>query len=282
LTITNAFLREEFGMTDKNAAFIGPIPENYDRFLGPMFFEPYALDISQRLSSRPATAVLEIASGTGIVTRQLRNRLPKSVKLTATDLNEAMMEYAGRKFTQGENMDWQQADAMNLPFADASFDAVVCQFGLMFVPDKSAATREVYRVLLPGGIFLFSVWDRIEENPIARTAQEIIATFFASDPPNFYEIPFGLYNPEEISALLKEAGFQDIQVSLLAKPCKSPSASDAAKGLIEGSPVSTAIQERGSASIATIEEALTEAIANQFGDNPAESTMQALVFACVR
>ena len=269
-------------MTDKNAAFVGSIPENYDRYLGPMFFEPFALDISERLSSRPVAAVLEVACGTGIVTRQLRNRLPKSVKFTATDLNEAMIEYAGRKFTQDENMDWQQADAMNLPFSDASFDAVVCQFGLMFVPDRSAAICEAYRVLLPGGIFLFSVWDRIEENPIARTAHEIIATFFESDPPNFYEIPFGLYSPSEISALLRDAGFQDIQASLLSKPCISRSAADAAKGLIEGSPVSTTIQERGSAKVETIEAAIAEAIANQFGDNPVESTMQALVFECVR
>jgi ubiquinone/menaquinone biosynthesis C-methylase UbiE len=269
-------------MTDKNAAFVGSIPENYDRYLGPMFFEPYALDISQRLSSRPVTAVLEIACGTGIVTRQLRNGLPKSAKLTATDLNEAMMEYAGRKFAQDENMDWQQADATNLPFPDASFEAVVCQFGLMFVPDKSAAICEAHRVLLPGGIFLFNVWGRLEENPIAHTAHEIIATFFDSDPPNFYETPFSLTNPEEISAWLKDAGFQDIQVSLLSKPCRSRSASDAAKGLIEGSPVSIAVRERGGASVATIEEALTAAIANRFGDDPVESAMQAFVFACLR
>jgi ubiquinone/menaquinone biosynthesis C-methylase UbiE len=269
-------------MTDKNAAFVGSIPENYDRYLGPMFFAPYALDISERLASLPVTAVLELACGTGIVTQHLRDRLPESVKLTATDLNEAMIDYAGRKFAADENIEWQQADAMNLPFPEASFDAVVCQFGLMFVPDKLAAICEAYRVLLPGGIFLFNVWDRIEENPVAQTAHETIATFFDSEPPNFYEIPFGFYHPKEISTLLEEAGFREIQWSFLAKPCRSRSASDAATGLVEGSPVLAAIQERASASVSAIEATLAAAIANKFGDQPMESAMQALVFAGVR
>src|SRR3954469_3139815 len=138
-------------MDNKNAQFAGSIPAAYDRYLGPMFFDPYAEDIAARLDVGPNSSVLELACGTGIVTRVLRNRLPATARLVATDLNEPMMQSAAAKFTQNDAIEWKQADATNLPFDDKSFDAVVCQFGFMFFPDKAASAREAFRVLKPGG-----------------------------------------------------------------------------------------------------------------------------------
>jgi ubiquinone/menaquinone biosynthesis C-methylase UbiE len=189
---------------DPNVIFEGSIPENYDRYLGPALFEPFAKNIVARLKGERARNVLEIACGTGILTRRLRNSLPPAARLVATDLNPGMLAFARAKFSTTENLDWQEADAGALPFPDNSFDAVVCQFGLMFVPDKAAAMRECYRVLGPGGVFLFNVWDSIERNPIGQTAHKTIASFFESDPPNFYELPFGFYEADVIRACYKE------------------------------------------------------------------------------
>ncbi len=157
-------------MPTQNAAFVGSIPENYDRYLGPVLFDPYAADLVSRLNVSADASVLELACGTGIVTRRLRDRLGSEVRLIATDLNDAMLSYAARKFKPEDAIEWKQADAADLPFADQSFDAVVCQFGLMFVPDKERALSETYRVLKPGGTFLFNVWDAIEYNELAHIA----------------------------------------------------------------------------------------------------------------
>jgi ubiquinone/menaquinone biosynthesis C-methylase UbiE len=264
---------------DKNAAFGGSIPENYDRYLGPSFFEPYANDMAARLDPARHRRVLEIACGTGIVTRRLRERLAPDASLVATDLNPAMLALAQN--TPVENVTWREADATTLPFTDGSFDAVVCQFGVMFFPEKETAFRETHRVLSPGGVFLFNVWDSLEHNPIARTAHETIASFFDRDPPNFYEVPFGFSDAEEIRRLLQIAGFQDIQISTVKLQCRNRSAAEFAIGLVRGNPVATAIEERG-ASVDTVLRAVEKKIGERFGVAPLETTMQALVCRAVR
>lgn len=264
-------------MSNQHAAFVGSIPENYDRYLGPCLFEPYALDIAERVQVSEGASVLEIACGTGIVTRHLRNSMPKSVKLVATDLNDAMLAYAGAKFGPDDSVEWKQADATSLPFADASFDVVVCQFGLMFFPDKATALREVHRVLVPGGVFVFNVWDEIEQNELAQIAHETVSTFFERDPPTFYQIPFGLYEQSVIRNLLESAGFIDSQIEVLAKTGISPSAVDAATGLVEGNPVIVEINQRATAGVPVIEAALAAAVVSKCGDNPVRSKLQALV-----
>jgi ubiquinone/menaquinone biosynthesis C-methylase UbiE len=269
-------------MSDQHTAFIGSIPENYDRYLGPALFEPYAADMVERLNVPESASVLEMACGTGIVTRRLRDRLPPGVRLVATDLNEAMMAYAARKFRSDEAVEWKQADATDLPFPDESFDTVVCQFGLMFVPDKERAIHEAYRVLQPGGTFLFSVWDAIEQNDLAHIAHTTISTFFEQDPPNFYEVPFSFHDPEAIESLLVAAGFREIQLSPLTLPSISPSASDAAKGLIEGNPVIVAINERRPSSVPKIVAAVAAAVAARCGDRPVQGRMQAFVCTALR
>ena len=269
-------------MPTNNAAFVGSIPENYDRYLGPPLFEPYAADLVTRVDVTDGGAVLEIACGTGIVTRRLRDRLPALTKLVATDLNEAMMNHASRKFRDDESVEWKQADATDLPFSDQSFDAVICQFGLMFVPDKVQAMREVQRVLKPGGKFLFSVWDAIERNDFPRIAHETISKFFDDNPPDFYQIPFSLHDRTAIESMLTEAGFKGIEFTLLPLESIAASARDLTQGLVHGNPIITAIRERNEALIPEIEAAVFEAVVANFGDAPVHARMQALIFSATR
>lgn len=266
-------------MSNQHAVFEGSIPENYDLYLGPCLFESYASDIALRVTVSDGASVLEIACGTGIVTRQLRNRLPRSVHVTATDLNEAMLSYAAAKFGSDDTVEWKQADATSLPFADSSFGAAVCQFGLMFFPDKLAALKEVRRVLAPGGQFVFNVWDALERNELAQVANDTVTQFFEDSPPTFYQVPFGLYETEVVTGLLKDAGFGDVEMSVLAKDAISTSAADVAKGLIEGNPIIAEIRQRATAAVETIEAAVANAIANRFGEKPVRSKMQAIVFS---
>ncbi len=265
---------------DPNVIFEGSIPENYDRYLGSALFEPFAQDIAARLKGTQARNVLELACGTGILTRRLLDILTPTVRLVATDLNAGMIAFARAKFSPNEKLEWQEADAGALSFPDGSFDVVVCQFGLMFVPDKEAAMRESYRVLSPGGVFLFNVWDSIERNPFGQIAHETISSFFDRDPPTFYELPFGFHDADVIRQLLQKAGFKAIESSLVTLPCRSPSAAEFAIGLVRGNPVATAIEERG-IDVDDVIRAVSLKIAEHYGAAPLESTMQAYVWRAV-
>jgi ubiquinone/menaquinone biosynthesis C-methylase UbiE len=269
-------------MFKQDVDFSGSIPVNYDRYLGPMFFQPYAEDLAERLQVRPDGSVLEVACGTGILTRVLRNKLPPTVKLMATDLNEPMLQNAMRKFRIEEPVQWQEVDATNLPFADATYDAVICQFGLMFVPDKRAAVRETYRVLKPGGSFVFNVWDAMEHNELAKMAHEIIGSFFDRDPPRFYEVPFGYHDRSEIEKLIRQEGFRAIQLSVLPKESKIRQAEEAAQGLIEGNPVVLEIVDRDPSLVQKIIDVLTGAIKSRFGNSSARALMRAIIVQAQR
>ena len=178
-------------MSDDVAGFVGSIPENYDRGLGPIFFTDYAEHTARLVAGYAPSRVLETGAGTGIVTRRLRDLLPATTRLIATDLNPPMLEIARKKFRSDEPVEFRQADAMALPFADASFDAMVCQFSAQFFPDKEKSYREAYRVLAPGGRYVFSVVDGA--HPHGRIADEVAAQFFPTDPPQFYRVGTG-YN----------------------------------------------------------------------------------------
>ena len=167
-----------------DASFAGSLPAFYQQYLVPLIFEPYAADLAQRLARRPLRRVLEIAAGTGVVTRHLASTLPDTVTIVATDLNQAMLDQAATTGTS-RPVEWRQADASQLPFPDQSFDAVVCQFGVMFFPDKPRAYAEARRVLRPGGVFLFNVWDRIEHNEFADVVTAELARRYPDDPPRF-------------------------------------------------------------------------------------------------
>ena len=270
-------------MADRNVAFVGEIPGNYDRYLGPAFFHGYADDLAGRLTLKPDMRVLEAACGTGIVTRRLLDRMRGHGVLVATDLNEAMIAH-GRSHISADPglLEWQTADATKLPFPDGSFDAVVCQFGLMFCPDKAAGVREAFRVLKPGGRYLFNVWDVMAHNPIARIAHETAATFFPADPPMFYTVPFSLHDPEPIRALLGQAGFGEIAWTHLEKTGTSPSAADATTGLIDGNPILGAIMERRPEALVEIKRAVAAAVAAELGDRPVRCPLRAIVFSATR
>src|SRR6266508_1729267 len=264
-------------MPDSHAAFVGSIPENYDRYLGPVLFEPHAADLVARLDLPDNGVVLELACGTGIVTRRLRERLARTSKIIATDLNDAMLAYAMRKFDASAAIEWNRADATELPFPDRSFDAVVCQFGIMFFPDKEKAVHEVFRVLKPGGVFLFNVWDKIEQNDLPRVAHIVISKFFDDNPPNFYEIPFSFHDPSVIRSLLSTAGFRQIHSESVSLPAIAHSARDLAHGLVHGNPVIAAIRERDESRIPEIEATVEATVIREYGDAPVRARMQALV-----
>jgi SAM-dependent methyltransferase len=263
-------------MSGSEARFVGSIPDIYHRHLGPLLFEPYAADLVARLDPR-AAHVLELAAGTGIVTRRLRERLPAAARLVASDLNEPMLQVAQSQIGPAQGIEWRQADATALPFPDESFDAVVCQFGWMFFPDKPRAAREARRVAKPGGQLLLNVWDSLAHDPLGRIADETIAGFFPQDPPDFYKIPFGYHDKGVMRALLEDAGWSGVKIETLPLVAEAPSAEHAAIGLVRGNPVLLAIRERGSAEPDAIVAALAAALGKEFGDRPLRVPMQAHV-----
>jgi len=260
---------------EKTAAFVGTIPANYERYLGPFLFEPYALDLVSRLQDKKYSGILEIACGTGRLTKHLA----KSVKhdtLTATDLNPDMISIA-KEIVRDNTIKWMPADAMDLPFGDASFDLVVIQFGIMFFPDREKGLQEAYRVLKPGGKLLFTTWNRVETNEALHEGRLIIESYFEDNPPIFYNVPFSMYNEQGLIDLVTERGFKDVKTELVKKQGVSSSAGDLAKGMVEGNPVYLAIIERNPSLVNVIKEQIRKVLAKKFGDKPLTSPLEAWV-----
>ncbi len=260
-----------------NIAFTGIVPKNYDTNMGPVYFEPYAIDMAERVTALNPSSVLETASGTGRVTVHLRNKLNSTAKIIATDINPDMLAVAKEKLA-GSDVICQEEDALHLPFEDNNFDVVIAQFGIMFYPDKLKGMQEALRVLRKGGTFLFSVWDKLEYNFMTKTAREIITDFFENNPPAFYDIPFGFNNTDEISGLLREAGFSKINFEILKKDSVAQSAELIASGMVKGSPIAHAIRERNADAVEILNTKVAAALAEKFGHTPCKSTMQAIVF----
>jgi ubiquinone/menaquinone biosynthesis C-methylase UbiE len=264
-------------MTDSDTIFAGSVPEIYDLCLVPAMFEPYALDLAARVAGREQRAVLETACGTGVLTRELRQRLPRAVALVATDLNQPMLTRARALVDTTRRIEFRQADCTALPFPKLSFTAVACQFGMMFAPNKPQAVREARRVLVEGGLFAFNVWDSLENNGYARVAHETIGEFFPTDPPRFFaDTPYRYFDREFWSEHLLSEGFAEARVEVVARAIRSPTALELATGLIRGTPVSNAIQQRGG-DMDRIVERTALGLANLGGDQPFQSTMRALV-----
>lgn len=258
--------------------FAGSIPDLYDTQLVPMIFAPYAEDIAGRVAARRPETVLEVAAGTGAVTRQLALTLPESTSIIATDLNQPMLDRAMAAGT-ARPVKWQQTDVMKLPFGDERFDVVVCQFGAMFFPDKAAAFREVHRVLRPGGTFLFSVWDRIEENDFADTVTSALARLFPSDPPQFLaRTPHGYYELSTIRHHLTEGGFTaPFEAETLAHRSRAPSAHVVAVAYCEGTPLRNEIEQRSPDGLTEATKTAEEALVRQFGSGAIDAKIQAHV-----
>jgi ubiquinone/menaquinone biosynthesis C-methylase UbiE len=272
-----------FSISEDNARFDGSIPEMYDRYLGALLFEPHAAEIAERVAKLRPRMVLEIAAGTGIVSRQLLETLPRETSLTVTDLNAPMLEYARNKSTVGgRDVEWRQADAQQLPFPDESFDAVVCQFGIMFFPDKRRGLLEFNRVLEKGGALIFSVWDSFDSNPVQWIAHSTIGGFFQEDPPDFYKVPCGMGDKAEAVRLTEDAGFKDIVIETVSLTGSSSSARSAAQGLVKGNPVINAIRERGTADVDEIVLALARALEARFGAGPLQVPLCAHVVTAIK
>ncbi len=267
-------------MSASAAAFSGSVPGFYDRYLGPVLFEPYAADLVSRLPAGDRLRVLEIASGTGIVTRRLREALPESATLVATDLNEAMVSYA-RAAVPAPGIDWQQADAQALAFADGAFDVVVCQFGFMFLPDKVQGFREARRVLASGGVLLANVWRSLEANPVAAAVHTTVARLFPADPPRFLETPYGYHDAARICADMAEAGWENVQLETVDVQGRGASATDFATGFVLGSPLSHELAARGADPDAVVR-ALTAALVPIAGEEPFTPALAATVITAVR
>lgn len=259
------------------AAFIGKIPEQYDRYLAPLLFDPYADDLVARIAMHDGMRILEVACGTGIVTRRLVDKLAGRGTIVATDLNEAMFAHARRGLPGRGDATWRHADGTSLPFETRSFDVVVCQFGVMFFSDKAAGAREAFRVLKPGGLYLLNVWDSLEQNSVQRLTHETIAGFFPKDPPKFYTVPCGYHDVAAIESLLRDAGFEAVRCERVAKEGKSASAAEAALGLIEGNPVFGEIMQRRPEALAEIKAAVAARLARELGDQPLRAPLRAIV-----
>lgn len=265
-------------MTATDKVFAGSIPEFYERYLVPLIFEPYAVDIAIRLAEAQPKQVLETATGTGVVTRAMAVRLPASTRITATDLNQPMLDHAKKRQPADARIEWKSADAQALPFAEQSFDAVVCQFGAMFFPDKVQAYREARRVLKRGGRFLFSVWDRISTNEFADVVTQALAQVFPDDPPRFLvRTPHGYHDVERIRADLKAAGFVDISIAAVDERSKAPSPHDPAVAYCQGTPLRSEIEARDASRLEEATAKAAEAIAKRFGNGAVDGRIRAYV-----
>ncbi len=268
-------------MKSAHIAFSGGVPANYDKYLGPLFFEPYALNLVQRIKESDVQKVLETACGTGRVTKHLRKTVSSFAELIATDLNPGMIEVAKQILPAGD-IQFQVADANQLPFEDNTFDLVVCQFGFMFVPDKPKAFSEAFRVLKPQGKLLFNTWDKIENNPLSNTVKNVVADYFpGSNAADFYKIPYSMCEKKDIEHLLQEAGFTKINMELVTKEGISASAADSAKGLILGTPIFKDINEIDSSAPEKLVALAEKKITELYGNNPSKSELNAWVIeAC--
>lgn len=265
-------------MTSSTTAFTGSIPALYDRHLGPALFEPYAIDLARRL---PASAreVLEIAAGTGRVTRQLLATMAPDARLLATDLNPPMIERA-RTELHDPRVTWQVADAQQLPVPDASRDAIVCQFGLMFVPDKPLALREMRRALRTGGTLLLSTWNALERNPWSKRLHELVTAAMPADPPLFMLTPFSMPDPLALQSLVEGAGFAEVRLETVDLAGETSAAADLAIGMVRGNPLAGQLAERGIDAEAMVAR-VTEMLAREFGDMPCRAPLSAHVVTAI-
>jgi ubiquinone/menaquinone biosynthesis C-methylase UbiE len=269
-------------MAASDKVFAGSIPEIYDRFLVPLIFEPYARDLAERVTNARPKTVLEIAAGTGVVTRAMAARLPADVRLTITDLNQPMLDHA-KALQPDERIEWKQADALALPFADGSFDAVACQFGVMFFPDKIRGYGEARRVLKPGGRYVFNVWDRISENEFADVVTQALAALFPGDPPRFLaRTPHGYHDAEQIRRELNAAGFTNISIDAVDHRSKAASPRDPAIAYCQGTPLRNEIEARGAPGLAGATTRAAEAVAQRFGNGAVDGRIRAFVITADR
>ena len=263
--------------------FSGSIAQMYEQYLVPLIFDPYARDLTGRLALLQPSAILEVAAGTGVVTRHMAAQLPDHVSIVATDLNQPMLDHA-MSIGTSRAVTWRQADAMHLPFDDGTFDAVVCQFGAMFFPDKAAAFAEARRVLRPGGTVLFNVWDRIEDNDFADCVTEAMAGLFPTDPPRFLaRLPHGHYDQRAIATALSHGGFTATNIfETVTAESRAESPRFVAIAYCQGTPLRNEIESRDASTLIEATTCATAAIGRRFGTGQVSGKIQAIGVASTR
>ena len=265
-------------MLETDKAFAGSIPENYDRYMVPLIFEAFAADIARRAASLGPEAVLEIAAGTGVVTRALAPKLSPGATYVVTDLNQPMLDYAASRQPPDSRIKWRRADALALPFENSAFDLVCCQFGAMFFPDRPSAYREAKQVLKPGGHFLFSVWDRIEENVFADDVTNALAEIFPNDPPRFLaRTPHGYHDTALIRSELEDAGFSRVVIETRAEQSRASSPRIPAVAYCQGTVLRNEIEARERGKLEAATDYAASAIAEKHGSGEVVAKIQAHV-----
>lgn len=269
--------------TGSDRIFAGSIPQLYEQYMVPLIFEPYAAGLARRIALRQPSRVLEIAAGTGVVTRQLARSLLPAVAIVASDLNQPMLDHAAAIGT-ARGVEWRQADAMQLPFPDEAFDVVVCQFGAMFFPDKPKAFSEARRVLRPGGVFIFNVWDSIKQNEFADTVTTALEALFPADPPRFLaRVPHGYYDAAIIAQDLAEGGFACVcELTTVAEFSRAHSPRVPAVAYCQGTPLRGEIEARDPSGLGAATDIATAAIERRFGSGTVEGKIQAYVISVER
>jgi ubiquinone/menaquinone biosynthesis C-methylase UbiE len=239
-------------------------PSLYDRYMGPLLFQPYARYVAERAAILRPDEILETAAGTGIVTRAVVEALPEA-RIVATDVNPVVVEFATQR-VHSERVTFQQADAQDLPFDDASFDLVLCLFGVMFFPDKVRANAEARRVLRPGGRYVLVTFNRLDLNPIPQAAGEAVASLFPDDPRYMERGPFSYSDAGLVEQDLRAAGFESIEIETVE--LSSPiTARHAALGIVLGSPFRAEIERLEASALERATAAVEEALLPWDGKN---------------
>jgi SAM-dependent methyltransferase len=265
-------------MAEPAHAFAGAVPEIYDTLLVPLIFRVYAEDIAHRTASRRPGRVLETAAGTGVVTRALAPRLTPEARYVVTDLNPPMLDRARAQLSDDPRITWQTADATALPFADTSFEAVLCQFGVMFFPDRVRGLAEARRVLAPGGVFLFNTWDRIEENDFPAVVTEGLRDAFGDDAPDFIRrLPHGYHDKDAIAADLRAAGFDGFEIDELSAESEGESAEAVATAFCKGTPLRLLLENTPSLDLDRATDAARDALVRRFGTGRIKGRLRAFV-----
>lgn len=270
-------------MIASDKLFAGSIPDNYERFLVPVIFDSYARDLADRLGEIQPREILETAAGTGALTRAIASRFPAHARIVATDLNQPMLDRAAASSPMNDRIIWRRADALALPFQDQSFDAVACQFGVMFFPAKVQAYKEARRVLKPGGSFLFNVWDRITENDFAEVVAEGLADLFPQNPPSFLaRTPYGYHDLALIRRELTDAGFASAAIETVKHTSRAATPRDVAVAFCQGTPLRNEIEARDASRLEEATRIATEALERRFGSGPVEGGISAHVITAMR
>lgn len=261
-------------MADDSAAFVGDVPRFYDEGMGPILFAHMAEELALRVSEHRPGRVLEVAAGTGISSAALARAVPEA-DLVVTDLNEPMLAIAAGKLPSTTTL--QVADAQDLPFPNDSFDLVVCQFGVMFLPDLAAGLTQARRVTREGGAYVLSVWDHSRFNTYAATAHEIVVQMFPDDTPLFYRVPYGCGDVEALRLALHDAGFSQVRIDVVPHASRVDRWEDFVTGFTQGNPMAAMVQQRGG-NVAVLQAELAAAFVEAFGPAPTVLPIQAVFF----